>query len=65
MGHHLVRVVIEELADDLLRDIEVDQGRAEEMPPLMRCEMDGLATFVTDVALAEPAAECLPIGFRP
>ena len=64
MGHHLVRVVIEKLADDLLRDIEVDQGRAQRVPPLMRCEMDGLATFVTNVAFAEPALERTPIDAR-
>ena len=48
VGGHLRRVVVEDPADDLLRDVTVDQPGAEGMTPLMRREMHPVAVFVAD-----------------
>src|SRR6266568_146506 len=59
---HRVRVVVEDPPDNLLRDIFVDQGGAEGVPPLVGDEFDRSAVFVVDVAELQPLVEGGPVG---
>jgi hypothetical protein len=54
--------MVEDPADDLLRDVTVDQPGAQGVTPLMRREMHSVAVFVADVAGIEPALQGHPIG---
>jgi hypothetical protein len=50
MRRHLGCFMIKKDADDLLRDVPVDQAAGERMPPLVRGQMDRLPVLVPDVA---------------
>ena len=54
---HLGRLVVEQDADDLLRDVAVDQPAGEGVPPLVRCQVHGFAVLVADVAERQPAVQ--------
>src|SRR6266852_2035961 len=62
MRGHLGRVVIEDFLHDMLGDVTVDQDRPEGVPPLVGCQVHGLAVLVADVAVFQPAVEGLAIG---
>ena len=52
----------EDAADDLLRDVTVDQPGAEGVAPLVRGQLDRAAVRVADVAAGQPAVEREPVG---
>jgi hypothetical protein len=54
--------MVEDPADNLLRDVTVDQPGAQGVTPLMRRETHPVAVFVADVAGIEPALQGHPIG---
>jgi hypothetical protein len=49
--------MVEDLLHYVLRDVPVDQDRAEGVPPLVRGQANGLAVLVADVALFQPPAQ--------
>jgi hypothetical protein len=54
--------LIEDASHHLLRDIAVDQPRAEGVAPLVRSQLDRAAVRVTDIAAGQPAIEREPVG---
>jgi hypothetical protein len=60
--------MVEQDADDLLRDVPVDQSGGERVPPLVRCQMHGITVLVTDVAEHKPPVQhdaVAVVGHRP
>jgi len=49
--------MVEQHPNDLLRDVPVDQPAGEGVPPLVRGRPGGVAVFVADVAVGQPAVE--------
>jgi hypothetical protein len=49
MARHLAGLVIQQDADDFLRDVSVDQPCSQGVPPLVWGEVDRAAVFVADV----------------
>ena len=62
VGRHLRRVVVEDLPDDLLRDIPVDQTCSQGVSPLVRGQVHRSAVFVADVAALQPLVERVAVG---
>jgi hypothetical protein len=62
MGRHLAGLVIQQDADDFLRDVSVDQPCSQGMPPLMRGEVDRAAVLVADLAVLKPSVERVSVG---
>jgi hypothetical protein len=61
MRSHGRGVMIEDLADDFLRDVPVDQAGSQRVPPLMRGQVDRVAVLVADVAAGQPGVERPPV----
>src|ERR1019366_3682908 len=57
MSRHRVRIVIEDAADDFLRDVHVDQAGSQRVTILMRGQAGRLAVLVADIAAPQPLAE--------
>jgi hypothetical protein len=62
MRGHRRRIVIEDLADNLLGHIAVDKLGPECVTPLVRGQVGGLAVFVADVAVFEPSVKGCSVG---
>ena len=54
--------MVEQPTDGLLRDLIVDQAGAEGVAPLVRRDMDLAATFVANIADAQPFSQFSPKG---
>jgi len=46
----ITRIMVEDFLHHVLRNVPVDQGGSQRVPPLVRGDMDRVAAFVADVA---------------